>query len=290
VTLPGSPPLQLLRPPYRRLRPLSGSRHELRELGRDPGSALVWSPPTRHIAPEHLDYVRGRPGGLSLILVLPPATELPETASLLRMVEESRPASILPHLPDPEAEELAELLRRPPDDLPAQVTEYLRWRGFRVDRETVRLIRRVVELSAELRSVSALARGLYLSRRALGRRFMTRGLPVPSHWLHFSRLLRVLIHLQTTDDAVARAGYRLGYGDGFALSNQMVRLTGIRPSEARRHLGWEWFMEAWLRCEAEAGHLRPELLGTGVGGEEGSGRSSTGPAAAPEEEGAEAIS
>ncbi len=177
------------------------------------------------------------------------------------MVEESRPASILPHLPDLEPEELTQLLRRPPRDLPAQVSEYLRWRGIRADRETVQLIRRVVELSAELRSVAALARGLYLSRRALGRRFMTRGLPVPSHWLHFSRLLRVVIRLQGTDDTVVAAGYSLGYGDGFALSNQMVRLTGVRPSQARERLGWEWFMEAWLRQEAEDGSLRPELLG-----------------------------
>jgi len=102
---------------------------------------------------------------------------------------------------------------------------------------------------------------MYLSRRALGRRFESEGLPVPSHWLHFCRLLRVAFRLQNSDDSVVAAGFRLGYSDGFSLSNQMHRLTGFRPQEARKYLGWEWLLEAWLRREAEQGGLRPEKGG-----------------------------
>lgn len=257
-------PLHLLTPPYRRLHPLSGSRRQLKELGRTPGSALIWAPPTRRIAPDHLTLARNRPGGMALILVLPPADQLPDATRLLRIAEESRPAAVLPHHGAPSAREMAETLRRPPEDLPAEVTEYMRWRGLRLDRETARLVRKTVELSAELRSVSALARSLYLSRRALGRRFMVRGLPVPSHWLHFARLLRVVLRLQQSEESVLSVGFGLGYPDGFSLSNQMVRLTGIRPSQARTRLGWEWFMEAWLRKEAETGGLRPEQHGGGM--------------------------
>jgi len=254
-------PLHLLTPPYRELRQLSGSRKELKLLAKTPGSALVWAPPGRRIARDHLTLARNRPGGLSLVLVLPPPEELPEPAELLRIAEEARPAAVMPSHGPLLAPELAEVLRRPPADLAVEVTEYVRWRGIPLDRDTAHLVRRTVELSAELRSVSALARSVYLSRRALGRRFMVRGLPVPSHWLHFARLLRVVLRLQRSDESILSVGLGVGYPDGFSLSNQMLRLTGVRPSEARNRVGWEWFMEAWLRTEAETGGLRPKHAG-----------------------------
>ena len=34
------------------------------------------------------------------------------------------------------------------------------------------------------------------------------------------------------------------------------RVAG-RPTDVRRYLGWEWFLEAWLRREAETGALSP---------------------------------
>ena len=113
--------------------------------------------------------------------------------------------------------------------------------------------------------MSGLSRSLYLSRRALGRRFLTRGLPVPSHWLHFVRILRTALRLQSTEDTLFTIACDLGYPDGFALSNQMRRLTGVRPTSARDCLGWEWLIESWLRQEAENGGLLPQLFGSDVG-------------------------
>jgi AraC-like DNA-binding protein len=139
------------------------------------------------------------------------------------------------------------------------VTDYLSWRGIVVDGDTRRLIRRTIEVAGEIRSVTALSRSLYLSRRALGRRFLSRGLPVPSHWLHVGRILRATLRLQGTDETLFTIACDLGYPDGFALSNQMYRLTGIRPTTARECLGWEWVLESWLRREAEAGGLVPDL-------------------------------
>jgi len=206
---------------------------------------------------EDRRVVTNRPGGASLILVLPPAARLKPNQEILSLIQTARPMGILPHHEVPHVDDLAQVLRRPPSDLAGDVTEYLAWRGFRVGRESRQLIRRTVELSAELRSISALARGMYLSRRALGRRFEAEGLPVPSHWLHMCRLLRVAFRLQNSEESVVTAGFKFGYTDGFSLSNQMYRLTGFRPSEARRYLGWEWFLEAWLRREAERGGLLP---------------------------------
>ena len=98
-----------------------------------------------------------------------------------------------------------------------------------------------------------------MSRRALGRRFMTRGLPVPSHWLHFGRILRGSIRLQDPRSTLFGVGSELGYPDGFAFSNQMKRLTGLRPSIMRECFGWEWIVESWLFKEAQSGNLSPTL-------------------------------
>ena len=259
MTPPTHPPaLSLFIHPYRTLLPVTGGKRQLRSEGRAPGGALVWH--LRGGAHEQdAAVVRDRPGGLSLIVILPPFAAPTADPGLLGIIESMRPSAVLPFHPEPDVDDLAALLRKPPEDLAVELTDYVAWRGFQLDRETVHLIRRIVSLSADLRSITALCRSLYMSRRALGRRFVSRGLPVPSHWLHFARLLRVAIRLQNSDDSVLSVGFEVGYPDAFSLSNQMLRLTGFRPSEARAFLGWEWLLEAWLRKEADEGALAPDL-------------------------------
>lgn len=250
--------LGLLVHPYGRILPVTGGKEQLRTQARTPGSALVW-----HLAnglhEQDANVVRRRPGGLPLIIVLPRDPATLADPSFLAKVEGVRPLAVLPYHQAPQVDELTSLLRRPPENLGVEVTDYLYWRGVVTDRETVQLIRRTIQLSADLRSISALCRSMYLSRRALGRRFLSRGLPVPSHWLHFARLLRVAIRLQNSPESVLSVGYELGYPDAFSLSNQMFRLTGYRPSDVRIYLGWEWLLEAWLRREADTGGLAPEF-------------------------------
>lgn len=79
-----------------------------------------------------------------------------------------------------------------------------------MDRDTRRLISRTIELAGDIRSVSGLSRSLYLSRRTLGRRFLSRSLPVPSHWLHFGRILRAALRLQSSDDTLFSVACDLG--------------------------------------------------------------------------------
>jgi len=252
------PPLTLLTPPYAGLTVVDRGRDQLRRDGRRPGSALVWHM-MRGVREQDVPIATGRPGGLALIVILPLREHLPPESELARIMAAARPQTILPHHEDPSVDELSWCLRRPPEDLGVEVTEYLAWRGLSLDRETARLVRRTIDASAELRSISSLARALYLSRRALGRRFLTRGLPVPSHWLHFARVLRVAIRLQNSEESVLSIAYELGYPDAFSVSNQMMRLVGCRPTEARECLGWEWLLEAWLRREADAGGLAPDI-------------------------------
>ncbi|MBM4372919.1 MAG: helix-turn-helix transcriptional regulator [Deltaproteobacteria bacterium] len=252
------PALSLFGHPYSVLAPVTGGKRQLSAEGRRPGTALVWRL-DRGAHDHDTPVVRDRPGGLPLVVILPRFGGPASHPGLGGVVDSVRPCAVLPYHPDPDPDDLCAVLRRPPEDLAVEITDYVAWRGLRLDRETVHLVRRIVGLSSDLRSISALSRSLYMSRRALGRRFVARGLPVPSHWLHFARLLRVAIRLQNSDDSVLSVGYELGYPDAFSLSNQMVRLTGYRPSEARAFLGWEWLLEAWLRKEADQGSLAPDL-------------------------------
>jgi hypothetical protein len=65
--------------------------------------------------------------------------------------------------------------------------------------------------------------------------------------------------LQSTDQSLFQVARRLGYPDGFTLSNQMERLVGVRPSVVRERLGWEWVAECWLQKEWETGGLRVRI-------------------------------
>lgn len=251
-------PLSLLTYPYSRLQPFTRGPAELRSAGRQPGAAIVWSMGEgRH--PACAEMVCDRPGGLALLVILPPGEDVASDPRVMHNVQRARPHGILPYHLEPSASDLAQVLRTPPADLGGEITDYLRWRGLGVDRETAHVIRRIIDLSAELRSVSAISRGMYLSRRALGRRLMSRGLPVPSHWLQVGRLLRVALKLQNSESTVSSIAFDHGYPDGFSVSNQMERLIGCRPSEVRVRLGWEWILESWLRREAELGGLTPTL-------------------------------
>lgn len=241
----------LFRPPYHDLETIQHPESLPATFGTT-GAALVWCMGERRTE-EDVQLARGRRPGLSLIVVLPPADSVKRQDEIFRMIELCRPASVMPFHEEPHVDDLRTLLRAPPDDLPAAVVDYVRWRGVTMDLDIRRLVRRTLELSAELRSVNALARSVYLSRRALGRRFTNSGLPVPSHWLHAGRILRATLRLQDPDSTLSQIAFELGYPDGFALSNQMKRLIGIRPSDVRGRRGWEWMLECWIRKEAAEG-------------------------------------
>jgi transcriptional regulator GlxA family with amidase domain len=143
----------------------------------------------------------------------------------------------------------------PPRQLGAAVTSYLTRRQLLVQDDIRRGVRKIFDSLPETTSVSKLARRLYVSRRTMGRHFSAAGLPVPSHWLQFARLLLVSFRLQDNRHTVARIATRLGYPDGFTLSNQMKRLLDCRPSDIRNRLGWEWIVEMWIRTEANSGGI-----------------------------------
>ncbi len=245
-------------PPYRTLEPIDHPREIPRIPAPPMGAALLWNLREGDWGSGYR-AVRDRPPGVALMVLLPPAAELEGTDKFLELIENCRPHSVLPFLEEVEPGELTAILRHFPSEFALEVTDYLTWRGVEVDLDTRRLIRKTLELSENLTTVAGLARALYMSRRALGRRFMTRGLPVPSHWLHLGRILRASLRLQASEETLFAVACELGYPDGFSLSNQMRRLTGLRPSIMRECFGWEWIVEAWLYREAHAGSISPFL-------------------------------
>ena len=202
-----------------------------------------------------------RPAGVPLAIILPDRDDRLSVLRILRAIEQSRPQAVVPYNEAPTAREVASVIRREPSCLASSVADYLVWRGFSLDPVTRSIVRRTVQLSSQVQTIGALAKNLYMSRRALGRKLLSSELPVASHWLHMSRILRATIRLQNSDASLFRIAVSLGYSDGFSLSNQMQRLCGIRPLEARERLGWEWVFETWLAKEAATGGIAPRIAG-----------------------------
>src|SRR5688572_4281472 len=141
--------LSVLSHPYTSFHPVTKGPSELRERGREPGTALVWLMGSGRYQVA-VDTVADRPGGMALLVILPPGLEIALDRDVRMAVERSRPHGILPFHHDPDPGDLAQALRRPPFDLASDVTDYLSWRGLGIDRETAHIIRRIVDLSAEL--------------------------------------------------------------------------------------------------------------------------------------------
>ena len=251
-SLPATAPatLTLFAPPYEVLSELPPDMLDtLRDVDAWKGLALVWQLTGQQHQGLEFDALRRRAPGVPLLVLLPPAHEIRRVLDMMPMVRALGPRMILPHGVIDTPYRLRQVLAMPPASVSAAVTDYLIRRGVLTHRKTIREFRRILELAPEAHTITTLARRMYTSRRTLGRHFVASGLPVPSHCLHFARLLHVAMQLQAEDTAMFRIAARFGYPDGFTMSNQMKRLLGYRPSEVRQLLGWEWIVESWLKRE-----------------------------------------
>jgi AraC-like DNA-binding protein len=213
------------------------------------GHAIIWLLSDGASQVAIFEALRCKPPGLPLIVLLPPPAAIRSILDMLPLVRHLSPRMVLPYGLVDTPYRLRQILAAPPRAVPATLTDYMIRRGLLRRKKAAREFQRIVELAPETRSISALSRRMYISRRTLGRHFMTTGMPVPSHCLQFARLFHVALQLQVQDTAVFRVASRFGYTDGFTMSNQMKRLIGSRPSQVRELLGWEWLVEAWLKQE-----------------------------------------
>lgn len=242
--------LSLFTPPYDQLVPCGREViAELTDVDRWKGYAVVWQLTSQARQSGDYELLRHKAHGLPLLVLLPPPRDILSVMDLLPLVRLLMPRMILPYGMIDSPYRLRQVLALPPRSLAAAVTDHLIRRGLLRTRKGIREFQRIMELAPDTSSIAMLSRRMYTSRRTLGRHFIATGMPVPSHCLHFARLINVAAKLQRDDDPVFRVAARFGYPDGFTMSNQMKRLIGFRPSEVRELLGWEWIVEAWLARE-----------------------------------------
>ena len=238
--------LFIFAPPYDILEPLS-PRSPSPDLM--PGAACVWFMRPTATLERELAWAAERSRALPLIVVLPPPEEIADMARVLQLVPAISPRGVLPGAGIGTIRALRSLLAAPPTALPHAVTGYLDAAGM-IPTDTARdMILGIMQSAPDTSSVEQLASRMCQSRRTLGRYFKEHGLPVPSHWLAFARVVHVALHIQNSSTAASRLAIRFGYPDGYTMSNQMKRMTGHRPSFVREHLGWEWIVESWIRRE-----------------------------------------
>jgi len=242
--------LCLFEPPYTDLVPIAPERiADLRNVNDWKGRALVWQLTGGDRHSIEFDALRLKTPGLPLMVLLPPPQDIHRITRLLPSVRLMSPRLVLPHGLIDTPYRLRHVMALPPRNIAGSVTDFLIRRGLLKRKDAIREFQRIVELAPQTRSIAMLSRRMYTSRRTLGRHFISTGIPVPSHCLHFARLLHVGIQLQTENVAMFRIASRFGYPDGFTMSNQMKRLTGHRPTDVRELLGWEWLVECWLQIE-----------------------------------------
>jgi len=251
----GRKPVLLLGPPYRHI-----SAVDLADpvLPREGGWVMMWNL-GRERWRDGEQVVADRMAGISLVMILPEGNERLSVLRILRLIERTRPQVVLPHHEDPNPREIASLIRRPPASLASGVTDYLEWRGIPLDPGTRNIVRRTLELSDRIQTITALARSLYMSRRALGRRLLNQGLPVPSHWLQIARILRVTIRLQNTDASLFSIATSLGYPDGFSLRSRSKNRDRGVISESGRLKNTHKILTLH-----ELGHFLTEAPGLGI--------------------------
>ncbi|HUF49373.1 MAG TPA: hypothetical protein VMN60_00980, partial [Longimicrobiales bacterium] len=197
--------LSVFAPPYDELTPCSDEVIDaVRDVELWKGMAVVWQlTGDAHQAAE-FDVLRRKTPGLPLIVLLPPATEIRHVLDVLPLVRSLGPRMILPHGIIDTPYRLRQVLALPPRSLSAAVVDYLIRRGVLTRKKAIREFQRIVDLAPETSTITHLSRRMYTSRRTIGRHFIAAGLPVPSHCLHFARLLHVAVTLQSEDTAMFR--------------------------------------------------------------------------------------
>lgn len=245
--------MALFSPPYEQFEPLDldWRSNELPPRG----LAIIWWLVDGQGQQDQFEWLTERPYGVPLFVILPPATELARAMPLLRFVNALAPRAVLPSGSIVAPRYIKQILAMPPRDFARTVGGYFAQRGLLRTPEIRGEVEQIFRLVPKVSSISMLSRRMFTSRRTLGRHFSAAGLPVPSHWLQFARILFASIHLQAERATVFRIAARAGYPDGFTMSNQMKRLIGRRPTEVRESLGWEWIVESWIRHEVEVGGI-----------------------------------
>lgn len=245
--------------------------------------ALLAPPYTAAVpAPRNLASLRPdrcAPGTLLLLQVadpLPCCTRLPNVVPSLRarfptlpvVVWAEQPSAELRHLGCRAAllgvravlsadEDVPSVLRRiltRPMHLPDDVVEWLRLRGLPLDSRCAAIVRGMVNAAANTDDLDAALWSVGetpdSARKYLNnvKRKKRKHLPPAQDTFRLARALYVVLRVQDhPTTSLLRIAHDLGYSDHSSVSRQLDGVFGLRPSEVRHALGWEWLLERWVK-------------------------------------------
>lgn len=153
-----------------------------------------------------------------------------------------------------DGEPIPDALRRTltsPVDLASDVVEWLSFRLRRLSPEVAELCRTIFREGPAVARIEILLARVGGSARTARARFRKLALPSPAHWHQAARAIHSALCLQRcTTTPLFELAMRLGYCDHSALCHQLLRLFGMRASQVRSLLGWEWLLDAWLARHA----------------------------------------
>ena len=98
--------------------------------------------------------------------------------------------------------------------------------------------RRVMEFPVHYADLHGLSESTGMSRGALKARFRRRGLPSPSHYVRWFRVLAAAQILSDRSVTTLEAAHRLGFTTGGNFCRTVKSVTGCTSSEIRSVLGW----------------------------------------------------
>jgi AraC-like DNA-binding protein len=140
-----------------------------------------------------------------------------------------------------------------PEELAADVTEWLGLCGLRLSPALAHLIQQMFAQAHHVDEVTELLRRMGESETSARFRLRKKRLPSPRRWFQAARALRIALRVQARPGtSLMEIAFELGYADHSAISQIVQRTFGLRPNKLRGTLGWEWLLDRWLTLERAA--------------------------------------
>jgi hypothetical protein len=152
---------------------------------------------------------------------------------------------------DPVTEPTLRRILSCPDDIGGDVVEWLAFRGFRFGPALGRSLEMIFSRATGHRLLGDLLRENGEAEGTLRRRLQKKYLPPPNAWFCAARSVTAMLRLQADPGlSLSSISHEHDHADHSALSQQILRCLGSRPSHLRALLGWEWMIEQWLNRDA----------------------------------------
>lgn len=147
-----------------------------------------------------------------------------------------------------------------PPRLDADAVEWFWLRGLNFTPDIAFLVQGIFFLAPTHRTLTDVLSALHVPASSMGAKLSKKILPPASNWLHLAHAMYSALRLQSSPEtSVCRVALEFGYGDHSALSRQLIRNFGLRPSHIRETLGWEWLLERWVERTLAGHHPRVRL-------------------------------